>query len=196
MLETNSTVSLPPARQQRQRGVAAVEFAIISVLFFTLLFGVIEFARLMFVWNTLAEVTRRAASAAASTDFTSVVAIEQVQAQAIFRSSAGGLAVMNEITDQSIRIEYMSVGRNSDGTFSYAPIAAGALPLSPADNRRVCMANPYSASCIRIVRARVCNPATAGACEPMRFRTLLPMVDLSIPLPTSPTLVKAGSFGL
>lgn len=41
-----------------QRGAAAVEFAIVSLVFFTMLFGAIEVGRLMFLWNTAAEVTR------------------------------------------------------------------------------------------------------------------------------------------
>ena len=46
---------------KHQRGLTSVEFAIIGALFFTLLFGIIEVGRLLFTWNTLHEVTRRAA---------------------------------------------------------------------------------------------------------------------------------------
>jgi Flp pilus assembly protein TadG len=48
-----------------QRGAAMVEFALIALLFFMLLFGIIEFARAMFVYNTLVEATRRGARVAA-----------------------------------------------------------------------------------------------------------------------------------
>jgi Flp pilus assembly protein TadG len=48
-----------------QKGAAMVEFAIIALLFFMLLFGIIEFARAMFVYNTLVEATRRGARTAA-----------------------------------------------------------------------------------------------------------------------------------
>ena len=41
-----------------QRGVAAVEFALISSLFFTLLFGVMEMGRLLWTWNAAVEATR------------------------------------------------------------------------------------------------------------------------------------------
>ncbi|WP_307164885.1 TadE family protein [Massilia sp. WF1] len=47
-----------------QNGTAAVEFAILALLFFTLVFGIIEVSRLLFVYNTLQEVTRRAVAAA------------------------------------------------------------------------------------------------------------------------------------
>lgn len=182
--------------KRRQQGVAAVEFAIVAVLFFTVVFGVIELARMMFMFNTLSEVTRRAASAAANVDFTNPAAINQAQWRAIFRDSAGGMTLMNELTDQSVRIDYLYIARNVDGTFATVPIAAGALPLSPAANRKACLVDPNSSSCIRIVRARVCKSDISDSCVPMQFRPLLPLVDLSLPLPTSPTLVIAKSFGL
>lgn len=42
----------------RQRGVAAVEFAIVSSLLFTVLFGVMEMGRLLWTWNAAVEATR------------------------------------------------------------------------------------------------------------------------------------------
>ena len=45
-------------RPSRQRGVAAVEFAIISSLLFTVLFGVMEMGRLLWTWNAATEATR------------------------------------------------------------------------------------------------------------------------------------------
>lgn len=51
-------------RGSRQKGTTAVEFALVAVMFFTLLFSMIEFARFFYAWNTAQEVTRRAARAA------------------------------------------------------------------------------------------------------------------------------------
>lgn len=48
-----------------QRGAAMVEFALIALLFFMLLFGIIEFGRAFFTYNTLVEATRRGARVAA-----------------------------------------------------------------------------------------------------------------------------------
>ena len=53
---------MPANNPSRQRGVAAVEFALVVIIFLTLLFGIIELARSMYVFNTLKEVTRRAAN--------------------------------------------------------------------------------------------------------------------------------------
>lgn len=49
----------------RQRGATTVEFAIVGALALTVLFGVIEISRALFVWNTLSEATRRGARLAA-----------------------------------------------------------------------------------------------------------------------------------
>ncbi|MBZ2208553.1 TadE family protein [Massilia soli] len=42
----------------RQHGVAAVEFALIAALLFTLLIGIMEFSRITFYWNAATEATR------------------------------------------------------------------------------------------------------------------------------------------
>jgi hypothetical protein len=47
--------------RHQQKGLYIVEFTLVATLFFVLLFGVIEFARALFVWNTLTEATRRGA---------------------------------------------------------------------------------------------------------------------------------------
>ena len=52
-------------KHRKETGAAMVEFAIIAWVFFLLLFGVIEFARLLFTFNTLTEVARRGARVAA-----------------------------------------------------------------------------------------------------------------------------------
>jgi hypothetical protein len=46
---------------KRQKGLYIVEFAIVGLVFFILLFGALEFGRALFVWNTLTEATRRGA---------------------------------------------------------------------------------------------------------------------------------------
>lgn len=57
-----------PASRFSQRGVAAVEFALIASFLFTLLFGIMEFGRVVFYWNTAAEATRLGARLAVVCD--------------------------------------------------------------------------------------------------------------------------------
>lgn len=47
--------------KNHQKGAETVEFAMICLLLFALVFAIIEFGRTLFVWNALAEATRRAA---------------------------------------------------------------------------------------------------------------------------------------
>ena len=52
----------------RQRGVAAVEFALVCAVFFTMLLGVVEMGRLLWTWNAATEATRLGARVAAVCD--------------------------------------------------------------------------------------------------------------------------------
>jgi Flp pilus assembly protein TadG len=63
-----------------QKGAAMVEFAIIALLFFMILFGIIEFGRAFFTYNTLVEATRRGARVAAvcPADATGMLQVKQV----------------------------------------------------------------------------------------------------------------------
>ena len=49
----------------RQKGMAAVEFSLIGILFFMLLIGLVEMARVLFTWNAAVEATRYGARVAA-----------------------------------------------------------------------------------------------------------------------------------
>lgn len=54
--------------RQRQRGAAAVEFALIAMLLFTLLIGIMEFGRISYYWNAATEATRLGARLAVVCD--------------------------------------------------------------------------------------------------------------------------------
>lgn len=54
--------------RKRQQGVAAVEFALVAVILFTLLFGIMEMGRVLFMMNTTTEATRLGARIAVVCD--------------------------------------------------------------------------------------------------------------------------------
>jgi hypothetical protein len=197
MSANNYTRRAPQHRHRAQHGAFVVEFALIVLVFFTFTFCVIEIARIVYLWNTLQEVTRRAATAAARTDFTNVSAMNLVRQEAIFRGSAGKLVLGDPVTDAHIRIDYLSLARASDGKMTLTPILPGSLPLSPTLNQVTCMANPNSASCIRFVQVRVCaSDSAAGACDPIPYLPLMPLIPTtSLTLPLSTTIAKAESLG-
>jgi hypothetical protein len=181
----------------RQNGSFAVEFSLVIIVFLTLIFCVIEIARVMYMWNTLQEVTRRAASAAARTDFSDVSAMNSVRNQAVFRATSGLLPAGDPVTDAYVRIDYMSLARASDGRMTLTPIPNGTLPSCPARNQVACAADPNAASCIRFVRVRICAPGSdATTCDPVPYAPIMPIVNVaSLTLPLSTTIARAETLG-
>lgn len=191
-MSATSQPRAPRRARTAQAGVFAVEFALVAVLFFSVIFSVMELARFLYLWNTLQEVTRRAASAAAATDFSNPAAKDLVRQRAIFRASAGTLSLGEPITDQHIRIDYMALVPGPGGS---TMTAIAALPGCPARNRLKCTANPNDASCIRFVRVRVCDPGDTSVCNAVHYQSLVSLINLPIDLPRSTTIVKAESLG-
>jgi len=181
-------------RPATQAGATAVEFSIVVLLFLTFVFGVIELARVVYVFNTLQEVTRRAANGASKTKFSDTAAMNAVRYNAIFRTAAGFLALGQPVTDQHVRIDYLSLA--SDGTsMTMTPIPGGSMPSCPARNKKNCMTDPNGASCIRFVRARICDPANASACTPVHYQTITALIKLPLDLPVSTAIVPADTLG-
>lgn len=56
-----------------ERGVVAVEFALVASIFFTLLFGIMEMSRVLFYMNTASEATRLGARLAVVCDVNSPI---------------------------------------------------------------------------------------------------------------------------
>lgn len=182
-----------PAPVHRQRGSSAVEFALLAILFFTVVFAVLEIARAIYLFNTLQEVTRRAASLAASSAFDSAT-IDTVRKQALFADANGNLQLGDPITSAHLKIDYLSLSRDSTGALTAQPTLP--MPSCPATNKVNCLMNPYGPSCIRLVRVRVCDPNGDGDCTPVSYKMLFPLVDLSLlKLPISQTIAPAQSMG-
>lgn len=196
MSATNLRVTRIRSRtKSRQYGVAAVEFAIVVSMFLLIVFGIIEFARLMYVYNTLSEVTRSTARAATNIAFTNGDALNLARKRAVFNEETGVLPFGHPITWQHIRIEYLFLGPAGGGR-ELQLIPAGSMPASPAQNRVNCTANPFGINCIRAVQVRICREGnTAGVCTAVPYETLMPLMNLPISLPRSLTIVTAESLG-
>jgi hypothetical protein len=180
---------------RKQRGVAAVEFSLVAMAFFIVFFGVVELARAMYVCNTLQEVTRRAALLAANTDFTNATAMQQVRERAIFRDTPGTLVFADPVADGHVKIDYMWIQKNGT-SMTMQPIPSGSLPASPTANFVNCLNDPYSQSCIRLVRVRVCQSDDGGTCTPITYRTLVSLIPLPFDLPAATTIVNAETLGM
>lgn len=187
MLATNLSRRGGRRPLKTQAGTAAVEFAFVAIIFFMFVFGVIELARLLFVYNSLHEVTRRAAAAAVHAYPRDAGATANVRQYAIFRSSPGDLMIANPITDNHIRLEYL----RSDLTV----IPEASWPDNAGVNRQICMMNPRAPTCIRFVQVRVCDPGETGQCNRVTSQMLLPLIGLRAPFHRATTIVPVESLG-
>ncbi|WP_036168319.1 TadE/TadG family type IV pilus assembly protein [Massilia sp. 9096] len=186
---------IKPRFRQRfnQKGVASVEFAFVALLFFTVVFGIIEFARAMYMYNTMAEVTRSAAHAAANISFNDADALNLARKRAVLDEESGNLPFGSPITYRNVRIDYLYLPANG---LALQRISPGSMPSCPARNRVNCMNDPNSASCIRAVQARICQEgASAGTCTAVSYQPLISLVSLRLKLPIALTIASAESLG-
>ncbi|MCG2585812.1 TadE/TadG family type IV pilus assembly protein [Massilia sp. TS11] len=178
-------------RPQSQRGAAAVEVAILSLVFFLFLLLCIEGARALYVWNAIQEVTRRAARLATVTDFTDAAKLDGVRITALMPPD-GKLPLAPEIQSAALRIDYLQMSEN--GSMS----VLSSLPACPAQNKLNCLSDPYGSNCIRLVRASLCKEG-ASNCTGLDYTPLFGFFNSylggAITLPTASTTVPAQSLG-
>lgn len=135
-----------------QRGVAAVEFALVMlfvlgpVMAFT-----IEIGRIMYLYNTLEEVTRRAARNATVNWVDKTDTIIQ---DALFGGDS--LPAGAEVTKDNVLIEYLDA--------SYNPVTKS--PDNPGDNLSACADSARTTECIYAVRVSLVDVTY----EPMFLR--------------------------
>jgi Flp pilus assembly protein TadG len=178
-----------------QRGVAAVEFALIAIPFLLLLLGAMEFGRLLYLWNTAQEVTRNAARQAVVTDFTNSAAITAIKRSAVFRVTDGTLPASSEVSSTNVVIRYLNAGGN----------VIAKLPDSPADNIAACLDPSRTASCIRYVEVCLSTGDTCNANQSIPFKPMIGLFAGSDPdspdlrgirIPLSTVRMPAESLGV
>lgn len=99
-----------------QRGITTVEFALVGALALTVLFAVIEVGRALFVWNTLSEVTRRAARLAAVCPMG-----DPAIARVAILSNPGGpntSPVVNNLSTTNVTVTYLDEDGMPTASFS------------------------------------------------------------------------------
>jgi hypothetical protein len=180
-------------RVRSSAGAVTAEFAIVITVFLAIVCGVVEMARLLYIFNTLQVVTQRAAEAAANADYSDAAAMSGVRRRAIFRDSAGTLTLGAPVTDAHVRIDYLSLSDAAGATITEIPTAS--LPSCPANNRVACMQNPYGSSCIRMVRARICDPADTGQCVRVAYQPMFSFIAIPLNLPRAPAVRTVETLG-
>ena len=172
-------------RVRREQGTTAVEFAIVAMLFFTIVLGIMEFGRVLYVWNTVQEVTRRAAREAVVRGFADAGKIAR---SAVFNAEDGsGTAYLPaglEITSANVKINYLNANL----------VVADPMPADPSDNISACNDSTRTASCVRFVEACVATDGTcAGSVKYAPMAGLFPF--LAIDIPVSSVIMPAESLG-
>lgn len=143
-----------------QAGTTTVEFAIVGVLLFVVLFAIIEFGRALYVMNALAEATRRGARMAAVCP----VGDPRPASVAIFDAGGGRSSLVYGLGTGNIVVEYLDAG--------------GATIAAPAANF----------SSIHYVRVRITGFSLQLAIPTLKislpmsgFSTTLPRESLGVP---------------
>lgn len=150
----------------RQGGLTTVEFAVVGLILMVIVFGVIEFARFMWVANALSEVTRRTARVATVCPVNDPIAREV----GLFAESFGSGSIVSGVTSDNILIEYLD---------------AGGASVSVPDRNAAGFEEAFLQ--IRYVRARVVN---------YEHRLLIPLFFPSIPMPGFDAVLPRESLGV
>lgn len=100
----------------RQKGLTTVEFSIIGLVAMIVLFGLIEFSRLVFTVNALSEATRRGARMATVCPINDP-AIARVT---VFNAPGGGAnsPIIGGLTTGNVAVDYLTRAGTPTGTFA------------------------------------------------------------------------------
>ena len=93
--------------KHKQKGAETVEFAMIALLFFAVLFAIIEFSRALFVWNALTEATRRGARMAVICPYESEIPA-QVAIFDVIAGSLGTSPIIAGLTPDMVSVRYLN----------------------------------------------------------------------------------------
>ncbi|MDH4554923.1 pilus assembly protein [Pseudomonas sp. BN417] len=147
------------------RGVYVVEFAIIGLLLFILLFAILEFGRLYFTVNALNETVRRGARLAAVCDISDPVILRR----AIYNAAtdAGASSLIGDLETADLTLAYLD--------------ESGATVASPNN-----LVSPDGFIAIRYVQLRV---------ENFSFNLMIPVLGGTITLPVFRSTLPRESLG-
>jgi Flp pilus assembly protein TadG len=99
---------LPKKSRQGERGSTLVEFAIGATVFLTVMFGVIEFGRALWVHNALSDAARRGARYAVVHTQADIGAVKNV---VVYGNAAGGTKpLVDNLTTANVNVAYSGFG--------------------------------------------------------------------------------------
>lgn len=121
-------MNLRKLRRQGEKGTTMAEFAIISVVFFMIIFAIIEFGRLFYINNALTDAARRGARYAALHKQVDVTCVKNVVVYGESHVDANtcapsGPALINNLTASNINVTY--AGADADNNPATPPTDYG-----------------------------------------------------------------------
>ena len=102
--------------RKNERGTTIAEFAVVALLFFIIIIGIIEFGRLLYTHNALTDATRRGARFAALHRESEE---DLVKREVVYGSRAGEVnptPLINGLTEDMVEVDYLGKPLNADGT--------------------------------------------------------------------------------
>ena len=182
-----------------QKGAAMVEFAIIALLFFTVLFAAIETGRWMFNWNTLVEATRRGARIATVCPLGDpYIKVAAVFGNTALPDAAQNSPILNGLSTSQVSITYYKIVENPAGSgignyidhpvcsepaISPIPACSSISAIEASYIKLVSVSISYNHSFIAPVIGGILGNIYAPT-----FRTLMPVESLDSVLQKSPNL--------
>lgn len=111
-------------QRQNERGTTVAEFAVVALLFFVIIFGIIEFGRLLYTHNALTDATRRGARFAS---LHTKEDREKVRDEVVYGSRASlpgfnratAIPVINGLTTTMVQVDYVGVKISETDTAGY-----------------------------------------------------------------------------
>lgn len=159
-----------------QRGASMAEFVIVAGFFFTLIVGIIEFGRLMYTHNALADATRRAARYAVlhEKDDPCVKYVAVYGETHITKSGSpavctpNGPALINGLTTTNVNVTWE--GQDEDADPDTAPSTAYGMNLGTAtvtiSNYDFILSVPFFRQTLRMPAYRTTLTAESAGTEP------------------------------
>jgi len=114
-------------RRSSEKGTTMAEFAIISAIFFMIIFGIIEFGRLFYLHNALTDAARRGARYAALHKEVDATCVKNVvvygESHLDSKCAPTGPPLINGLTDTKVNVIYE--GADADNNPKTDPTAYG-----------------------------------------------------------------------
>jgi Flp pilus assembly protein TadG len=161
----------------KQKGAIFVEFALIGLLFFSLIFTIVEIGRWMFVMETLNEATRRGARIGAVCP----VYHDYIKIATVFGEREGGSVqnspLVNGLSTANVSVTYYQIDDTGAVTSYIVPANPTLLDLAPIKIVEVAIEN-YTHTLLAIPPCPGCNGIFSGSVQVPRFATRVPVESL------------------